>query len=95
MKNKERSYELTVIFPLTLKEKEKVREELKKEQEKVAKIEKETDWGEKKLAYPIKKNERGHFYFYELKTSPEKIKTLEGWLKLNENILRYLIVLKV
>jgi len=95
MKSKEKSYELTVIFPLTLKEKEKVREELKKEQEKVAKIEKETDWGEKKLAYPIKKNERGHFYFYELKTSPEKIKTLEGWLKLNENILRYLIVLKV
>lgn len=95
MKNEEKNYELTVIFPLTLKEKEKAREELKKEQEKVAKIEKETDWGEKKLAYPIKKNERGHFYFYELKTSPEKIKTLEGWLKLNENILRYLIVLKV
>jgi len=95
MKSEEKSYELTVIFPLTLKEKEKAREELKKEQEKVAKIEKETDWGEKKLAYPIKKNERGHFYFYELKTSPEKIKTLEGWLKLNENILRYLIVLKV
>ena len=95
MKSKEKSYELTVIFPLTLKEKEKAREELKKEQEKVAKIEKETDWGEKKLAYPIKKNERGHFYFYELRTSPEKIKTLDGWLKLNENILRYLIVLKV
>ena len=95
MKNEEKSYELTVIFPLTLKEKEKAREELKKEQEKVAKIEKETDWGEKKLAYPIKKNERGHFYFYELKASPEKIKTLDGWLKLNENILRYLIVLKV
>ena len=95
MKNEEKSYELTVIFPLTLKEKEKAREELKKEIEKVAKIEKETDWGEKKLAYPIKKNERGHFYFYELRTSPEKIKTLDGWLKLNENILRYLIVLKV
>ena len=95
MKSKEKSYELTVIFPLTLKEKEKAREELKKEQEKVAKIEKETDWGEKKLAYPIKKNERGHFYFYKLRTSPEKIKTLDGWLKLNENILRYLIVLKV
>ena len=95
MKSKEKSYELTVIFPLTLKEKEKAREELKKEQEKVAKIEKETDWGEKKLAYPIKKNERGHFYFYELKTNPEKIKAFEEWLKLNENILRYLIVLKV
>ena len=95
MKNEEKSYELTVIFPLTLKEKEKAREELKKEIEKAAKIEKETDWGEKKLAYPIKKNERGHFYFYELRTSPEKIKTLEEWLKLNENILRYLIVLKV
>jgi len=95
MKSEEKSYELTVIFPLTLKEKEKAREELKKEIEKVAKIEKETDWGEKKLAYPIKKNERGHFYFYELKASLEKIKTLEEWLKLNENILRYLIVLKV
>ncbi len=95
MKSKEKSYELTVIFPLTLKEKEKAREELKKEIEKVAKIGKETDWGEKKLAYPIKKNKRGHFYFYELKASPEKTKTLEEWLKLNENILRYLIVLKV
>ena len=91
MKNEERGYELTVLFPLQLKEKEA----LKKEIEKVGIIEKEEDWGEKKLAYPIKKQARGHFYFYELKANPEKIKTFEGWLKLNENILRYLIVLKI
>ena len=95
MKNEERGYELTVLFPLQLKERDKTQEALKKEIEKAGIIEKEEDWGEKKLAYPIKKNERGHFYFYELRTSPEKIKTLDGWLKLNENILRYLIVLKV
>ena len=95
MKNEERGYELTVLFPLQLKEKDKTQEALKKEIEKAGIIEKEEDWGEKKLAYPIKKNEKGHFYFYEFKASLEKIKTLEEWLKLNENILRYLIVLKV
>ncbi len=95
MKNEEKNYELTILFPSALKEKNKVQEELKKEIEKLAKIEKETDWGEKKLAYPIKKNERGQFYFYELRTNPKKIKALDNWLKLNEKIIRYLIVLKV
>ena len=64
MKNEERGYELTVLFPLQLKEKDKTQEALKKEIEKAGIIEKEEDWGEKKLAYPIKKNERGHFYFH-------------------------------
>ncbi|MBP8591429.1 30S ribosomal protein S6 [Candidatus Shapirobacteria bacterium] len=93
-RKKEKLYELTLLFLPKIKEEEKIREEVRKEIEKTAKIEKEEDWGEKKLAYPVKKNERGHFYFYELKAEPKKIKALDGWLKLNENIIRYLIVLK-
>ncbi len=52
----------------------------------------EEDWGLRKFSYPIKKFDTGHyrlFVFDGKETSPKKI---EASLRLNENILRHLIV---
>lgn len=51
-----------------------------------------SDWGTKKLAYPIKKNFRGHYAFYDLTASPESIAECERLLRIDENVLRYLVV---
>ncbi|SME89764.1 30S ribosomal protein S6 [Pseudobacteriovorax antillogorgiicola] len=53
---------------------------------------KKSDWGTKKLAYPIKKNFRGHYAFYDLTASPDSIAECERLLRIDENVLRYLVV---
>jgi small subunit ribosomal protein S6 len=48
--------------------------------------------GIKLLAYPIKKNKRGHYVLLSLASNSEGIKELERKFKLNEDVIRYLIV---
>jgi small subunit ribosomal protein S6 len=54
------------------------------------KIEKEESWGEKKLAYRIKKQTEGEYFFYHLELKPETFAKIEKKIKQEENILRYL-----
>lgn len=51
-------------------------------------------WGNKELAYPIKKQTKGYIIHYELTTEPKNVKTLDLQLKVEESILRYLLVRK-
>lgn len=44
------------------------------------------------LAYPIKKNRRGHYVLLNISLEPGKLQELERKLRLNEDILRSLIV---
>lgn len=44
------------------------------------------------LAYPIKKNKRGHYVLMNLVSSPEGIQEMERKLRLDEDILRFLTV---
>ena len=53
---------------------------------------KKDDWGTKKLAYPIKKTFKGHYVFYDVASLPENIAECERLLKIDENVLRYLVV---
>lgn len=53
---------------------------------------KKADWGTKKLAYPIKKNFRGHYVFYDLTAAPDSIAECERLLRIDENVLRHLVV---
>ncbi len=57
------------------------------------KIIKEEDWGEKKLAYPIKKQTKAHYYQWLLDIPAKKMKELKKKLEYNEKIIRYLILL--
>lgn len=48
-------------------------------------------WGKRRMAYPIKKRSDGIYTFIQAELPPEGGSTLERSLRLNEQILRYLI----
>jgi small subunit ribosomal protein S6 len=89
-----RNYELALLIePKQTLEPKAWTEKLKKWLVK-GQIGKEENWGLKKLAYPIKKQSEALYYFYTLKVEPESLAALEKKLKLDESILRYLIINK-
>ena len=48
-------------------------------------------WGKRRLAYTIKKRNDGYYIFVEIDMPPEAGVAIEQDLRLNEQILRYLI----
>jgi len=60
--------------------------------EQSAEIYKLDNWGVRKLAYPIKKAERGCYVQVLFTAEPEVIAEYERRLRLDENILRFLTV---
>jgi len=90
-------YELTVVLPekTTPAKKKSVTETIEKMVTLFkGKIKKSNDWGKVELAYPIKKNMAGVFLNFLLELEPDKVKTLEQKIKLEENVVRYLLVRK-
>jgi len=57
-------------------------------------IEEAKIWGKRPLGFPIKKFKEGLFYLIHFKVAPEIISSLKRKYKLNENILRTLIINK-
>ena len=49
-------------------------------------------WGLRSLAYPIRKNTKGHYVFFRLKAPNEVLTELDRQTKINENVLRTLVV---
>ena len=49
-------------------------------------------WGKKHLAYKIEKHAEGYYIVYEFETIPSQITLIEKSLKLNKDILRYLLI---
>lgn len=58
------------------------------------KIENVEKWGKKTTAYSIDKNKEGIYYKLDFKIEPEKINELKKTYRLNEDILRLMIVKK-
>ena len=86
------TYELTLITPNKTEMKEittLVTEFVKKAK---GEIKSEDEWGEKTLAYEIKKNKTGVYMHYVLSLEPEDQPKLATQLKLQENLLRSLFV---
>lgn len=52
------------------------------------------DWGVKKLAYKIAKNESGLFTFFELDLDPAGVKALNDKLRTDPDIIRFLLINK-
>ena len=52
------------------------------------------DLGRKKLAYPINKEVSGFYYLMNVETTNEIIKEFDRKIRINENILRHLILKK-
>ncbi len=90
-----RKYELMTIYP-TEDDKYKVgldtiRADLAKFG---AEIESEESYGDRDLTYEVKKHKRGRFLLLNIKANPAKIVELDNQFKFNENLLKYLFVLK-
>ncbi len=89
------NYYLTLVLKAGLEEKERkeLLEALKKKTTgSDGKIIKEDLWGVRDLAYPVKKQTKGFYAHFEVETDPKIAKTLDKNLKVEENVLRYLLV---
>ena len=58
------------------------------------KVEKTDDWGKRELAYPIKKKNLGYYFLLAIKLPSTVPAQIENKLKLEEKIIRYLLVKK-
>ncbi|NMB57418.1 30S ribosomal protein S6 [Candidatus Beckwithbacteria bacterium] len=85
-----KKYELTFVYQKDLKDVEKNLEKILDSVK--AKIVKKEDWGVKKLAYAIKKQTEAKYLYFEIELEADKTKELENKIKLEENLLRYLII---
>ena len=88
-------YYLTLILNPDLEEKQRgeVLEAVKKNLTKEdGKFEKEDAWGNKDLAYQIRKKSKGYYVHFEFSADPKAARDLDKSLKLEEDIMRYLLV---
>jgi len=86
-----KTYEVVVIFVSDENQLREGREFVKKEFEGAGiTISKEEDMGDRLLAYPVKKNDRGHYMVYTIESSPDPLKNLSKTLKLRPEILKFL-----
>ncbi len=56
------------------------------------KITKKDNWGKRKLAYKINKQDWGIYVFYQVDTEPEQVTKINQTLRITEEVMRYLIV---
>ncbi len=92
-----REYELAIIIDSNTDEEgvtatvEKVSQFVKTLSGEVASV---NVWGRRILAYPIEKHRDGIYVLFNLKMQPQSMVDLERNLKLTEQIIRYLLVVK-
>lgn len=89
------SYYLTLVLKSDLEEKERkalLDSISKKVSGTEGKIVKEDLWGVRSLAYPIKRKTSGFFAHFEISADPKDVKGLDKTLRVEEDILRYLLI---
>ncbi len=57
-------------------------------------IKESKEWGVKELAYKIGKSETGLYLFFDLEMEPKAVKQLNEKLRVDPDIVRYLVVKK-
>ncbi|HUE76683.1 MAG TPA: 30S ribosomal protein S6 [Longimicrobiales bacterium] len=91
-----RTYELVYIFDTTLTE-DQVGEKLEKFTKQITsgggEITAVDQWGKRQLAYPIRKKTSGNYVVVQFTSEVDGLPELERNLKLDEDLMRYLIVL--
>jgi small subunit ribosomal protein S6 len=50
------------------------------------------EWGERFLAYDIKKHDRGLYFLYQIELNPAKVLSLDTKLRLEPTVLRHLLL---
>ncbi len=92
----EKVYELTVLFHPDLEI------DLEKPVKKVegiiadngGKVVKQDNWGKRRLAYPIKKQDFAVYVLFEVAIAPASASKVQGLLNITDEVIRYLMVEK-
>ncbi len=84
-------YLLTVLLKDSLKDEEQ-KELLSLIKADFDNLLKEDLWGQRSLAYPIQKQDKAFYAHFEFELEPSKTPAIDKKLKLNEDIVRYLLV---
>lgn len=85
------SYSLTLLIKNELSEKDRgeILDSVKKNFDKLVK---EDLWGTKNMSYKIKHQDKAFYAHFEFESDPAKISPLDKQIKLNEDIIRYLLL---
>ena len=91
-----KDYEAVYIFDSAIEE-PKINEKLDRYHEMVAgngggEVAAVDHWGRRELAYPIRDKENGYYVVAHFSTSADRLPEFERLLQLDEELLRYLIV---
>ena len=90
-----RNYEIMFILSTQLTDEEKQAgvEFVEKTLTAVGATEVKTEiWGDRKLAYPIKKKENGYYVLTTFQADGTQFTEIEAKLNINESLLKYMIV---
>ena len=88
-----KTYEAVVIFVSDENQYREGREFIKREFESSGiTITKEEDMGDRLLAYPVRKNDRGRYVLYVIEGPAEPLPAVNKAMKLRPEILKYLFV---
>lgn len=87
-------YEIAVLYHPSLEvDLTKAEERVKKIiSDNGGKVTESDNWGKRKLAYPIKKEEHAVYVFYTVELPGEGVKKVESTLNITDEVIRYLIV---
>ncbi len=82
-----------LTFLLNNEMEEKARQALVEElKNKMGKVVKEDAWGSRELSYPIQRQTKAYYMHFEFESDPATISALDKQLKVEEDVLRYLLV---
>lgn len=92
----EKLYELTVLLHPDLEiDLEKPLSKVEKIiTDNSGKVVNKDNWGKKKLAYPIKKQDFAVYVLLEVSIAPENANKVQGLLNITDEVIRYLMVEK-
>ena len=88
-------YEMMFIVKATMEESsvKAAAENVKKLAESLkAKVESFKEMGQKKLAYPIKKEVSGYYFVMTMTASKDAVKEIDRKASIDENVIRHLII---
>ena len=93
-----RDYEIVYIFRVSLTP-EEIEAKLKRYHAIIAddgsgEVTASVHWGKRQLAYPIQKQPNGYYVVAQFTSAPDALQELERVLKLEDDLLRYLIVIR-
>ncbi len=93
-----RRYELMVLFRPDLENErldaaiERVKTAIADQGGVVSFEKRDTPWGRRRLAYPIQKFQEAFYVLFQLTCPPSKAREIERELRLNEQVIRHLMV---